>query len=579
MQKSGEVLPNIFFDANRKEDRVFWKTPFYTESIFPVFSDFEGSSPVIDLGFRILKLQLDPLGRLCSDFDESPESQKAKDPVGRAALIAAAAHRFQVDKLGIPYLEHPRRVFLNARHASEELNLSHDEQLAISQAAWLHDVLEDSERYFYRPIDSSDLLRWGMSSLAVQIVELLSRSHQDPELYYGQILAHPLARIVKLADILDNRAEFRLKLLPEATQVRLTAKYQLALEQLEFSHATEAQLFIEYTADGVLDDFPKYALSESFSAEPKELAIVTAEVSADETQSWFVYCYACDREVTHGSEPTLEIVAALHNLEHQQESDEEIFVSVRDRAFFGQARILLSRIFSDINLELLGSGTGYVSPIPNTEELNNHDVAVVNCLLGKLSHILEGPVASGFATFVASALDDMPKNEAYFGTASAIFRPDIKSEEINWYAYRILSCWQGLQSEITLRAQEDHRFAQSLLSDSVEVLEDLDSMLEEFSYEELVGMALLAWGQMHKRAGGLFKLILSRLESFSLLADSDFDDEENDGGNFPAEPATRGFYSVDLPANWEDKNLSEKAESIRPLWEQMVRDLKEDESK
>ncbi len=55
--------------------------------------------------------------------------------VSTAAEIARHAHHGQVDKLGVAYIEHPRRV---AERFDAEL------QPLECATAWLHDVLEDT---------------------------------------------------------------------------------------------------------------------------------------------------------------------------------------------------------------------------------------------------------------------------------------------------------------------------------------------------------------------------------------------------------------------------------------------------
>jgi hypothetical protein len=109
------------------------------------------------------------------------------------------------------------------------------------QAAWLHDVLEDSADYFYRPIDEEDLLNWGFSKRVVEIVGLLTRNNEvsDSGDYYQRIFIDGTARAVKLADIADNLASWRVALLPPQMREGLDSKYGNALKELMFSSESE----------------------------------------------------------------------------------------------------------------------------------------------------------------------------------------------------------------------------------------------------------------------------------------------------------------------------------------------------
>jgi (p)ppGpp synthase/HD superfamily hydrolase len=74
-------------------------------------------------------------------------TQEQIPEVAAAKAIATIAHRYQTDKNGVAYIDHPRRV-------AERL-APHDPQHVA--AAWLHDVIEDSG------ISASDLIAAGIS--------------------------------------------------------------------------------------------------------------------------------------------------------------------------------------------------------------------------------------------------------------------------------------------------------------------------------------------------------------------------------------------------------------------------------
>lgn len=158
---------------------------------------------------------------------------------GRAALIAAAVHEKQRDKIGEPYAQHPYRVFNNTKLALSKNGGTRSDRIAALPAAWLHDVVEDSEEFFYRKVDFSDLLNWGFTKSSVEIVQLLTRQGANQADYYSRIATHRLARLVKLADIADNTAPWRVAKLDAPSRARLKDKYAHALSELG---ATEIEL-------------------------------------------------------------------------------------------------------------------------------------------------------------------------------------------------------------------------------------------------------------------------------------------------------------------------------------------------
>jgi len=130
-----------------------------------------------------------------------------------AKAIAVIAHLGQVDKSGAPYITHPERVAARL----------HDPRNSEIAAAWLHDVLEDTD------LTSEDLHAAGIDWTTIATVEKLTRTpDQSPEDYYENIRDSYSARRIKLADIADNTNPNRLALLDDATIARLTRKYAKA---------------------------------------------------------------------------------------------------------------------------------------------------------------------------------------------------------------------------------------------------------------------------------------------------------------------------------------------------------------
>lgn len=91
-------------------------------------------------------------------------NREASPEVAAAKAIATIAHRFQTDKIGVPYIEHPRRV--SAR-------LDDPKHFA---AAWLHDVIEDCG------ITADDLVKAGISQEVVAAVVLLTGVYDEQRL-------------------------------------------------------------------------------------------------------------------------------------------------------------------------------------------------------------------------------------------------------------------------------------------------------------------------------------------------------------------------------------------------------------
>lgn len=134
--------------------------------------------------------------------------------------LAEFAHRNQVDKAGLPYIEHPRRVLKSVQNQGA---LPY-----VQMAAILHDVIEDT------PFTAEMLLALGVPEAAVKVVELLTRTPLNVDSYYDAIRADSAALMVKLADIDDNSQTWRLAYLPEDTQKRLISKYERARNLLKY---------------------------------------------------------------------------------------------------------------------------------------------------------------------------------------------------------------------------------------------------------------------------------------------------------------------------------------------------------
>jgi hypothetical protein len=152
-------------------------------------------------------------------------------------LIAHAVHLYQVDKLGVPYIDHPKNVARNTELASMAMSgMFTDEQIDVAIAAgWLHDVLEDSAEFFYRTVTEADLYSWGINEATIEVVKLMTRVPGLSSGYYEALEQHQVGRIVKLADIAHNLNAARVKAIEPKQRRKLAQKYSFALNALYYS--------------------------------------------------------------------------------------------------------------------------------------------------------------------------------------------------------------------------------------------------------------------------------------------------------------------------------------------------------
>ena len=138
-----------------------------------------------------------------------------------AVALATFAHRHQLDKAGLKYINHPIRVMESVKQQGV--------MPYVQMAAVLHDVIEDT------PFTAEILLALGVPEATVEIVTLVSKvPGQSNEDYYRAIRLNDGARIVKLSDMEDNSQQWRLSYLPVETQDRLRNKYDKGRKFLTF---------------------------------------------------------------------------------------------------------------------------------------------------------------------------------------------------------------------------------------------------------------------------------------------------------------------------------------------------------
>ena len=106
--------------------------------------------------------------------------------------MARRAHEGQFRRDGVrPYILHPEAVA--GRVAGDPI---------AEAAAWLHDVIEDTS------LRAEDLRKGGIPEEVIEVVLLLTnRNDLGYERYLATIAAHPVARRVKIADMLTNLSD------------------------------------------------------------------------------------------------------------------------------------------------------------------------------------------------------------------------------------------------------------------------------------------------------------------------------------------------------------------------------------
>lgn len=160
------------------------------------------------------------------DVKEGEDSLKYEsDLLNKAYAIARKAHKGQVDKAGVDYIEHPVTVasFVDTEEAQT--------------VALLHDTLEDSD------LTAEDLLAAGIPERVVKAVELLTKPRKLSYFrYIERVKTNELSRKVKLADLKHNADLSRIPVLTEKDYQRLE-KYQRAMRFLQDEEAASFKTF------------------------------------------------------------------------------------------------------------------------------------------------------------------------------------------------------------------------------------------------------------------------------------------------------------------------------------------------
>ena len=128
---------------------------------------------------------------------------KEKDIVKDAMDIASNYHGGMVDKYGNPYFEHLERVANRVRDMEYDMVDETSEIDLYVAAAYLHDVIEDTD------YSIGDLIDVFGETIA-EAVKLLTRDKEETYADYvigikkAVFLEGKIARVVKLADLFDH---------------------------------------------------------------------------------------------------------------------------------------------------------------------------------------------------------------------------------------------------------------------------------------------------------------------------------------------------------------------------------------
>ena len=132
----------------------------------------------------------------------------------KAMNIAYNAHMNQFDKAGVPYIYHPT-------HLAEQMDTETECIVAL-----LHDVVEDTEVTFQE-------LEKDFSKEVIESIRLLTHGDDVNYMeYIKELSQNPIAKKVKIADLIHNSDETRLEKIT-IKDVARRERYKKALEFLQ----------------------------------------------------------------------------------------------------------------------------------------------------------------------------------------------------------------------------------------------------------------------------------------------------------------------------------------------------------
>ena len=150
-----------------------------------------------------------------------------KNPrVRQAFKIAKEAHKYQKDKAGIEYINHPATVASSVGDNVSAIIL-----------ALLHDVIEDhSDKY------NLNILKREVHLSVYEVAALKLLTHDESESYFdyiAKIKSNELAKTVKLADLKHNSDRSRLLNFTPKDEDRLK-KYEASIKILNDTENADA---------------------------------------------------------------------------------------------------------------------------------------------------------------------------------------------------------------------------------------------------------------------------------------------------------------------------------------------------
>ena len=134
------------------------------------------------------------------------------DLTRKAMKIAYEAHAGQVDKAGLPYINHPL-------HLAEQMETEDTCVVAL-----LHDVVEDT------PVTLEDLRKAGFTETQLQAIKAMTHEKGVPYMdYIRELRNNEIAVVVKIADIRHNSDISRIDN-PTEKDINRINKYKYAME-------------------------------------------------------------------------------------------------------------------------------------------------------------------------------------------------------------------------------------------------------------------------------------------------------------------------------------------------------------
>jgi (p)ppGpp synthase/HD superfamily hydrolase len=134
----------------------------------------------------------------------------------KAHQLASKAHQGQVDQGGHPYILHLEAVAKLVTTVEEKV------------VALLHDIVEDTQ-------ETLADLRKDFDDTIIQAVDAMTKREKTEKFmgYLRRAKANPIAKRVKIADMIHNSDLTRLPLPPREEDLQREEKYQVAIVWME----------------------------------------------------------------------------------------------------------------------------------------------------------------------------------------------------------------------------------------------------------------------------------------------------------------------------------------------------------